>query len=343
MPKYSKLLSLLVLSTQLFALSPRLLIKIDSKCPISATEIASLLDAHLIQEDDEKSLTGRINELDFRSENHRIVIACPLQDLEKLAQWTGYAFLTIDQEQPEAILETVQTLEKEIPLTDESLPHITPLTAGLIYDLLIKVDTILQRHNLTYWATSGTLLGAVRHSGLIPWDDDLDICMFQHDIPNLLALKDEFARAGLTISMHPAGFYKISKMDGKKINIKEEWLKFFDYKQQFDWTFPSIDIFPVCLDENNNVHHACPLLRKRIGWKNEFYMAHELTPPLILLPFGPTYIPAPRNREAILERFYGEDWNRVAYAFYNHEREEYLKKIKVALTNRAPIPYIMPL
>lgn len=48
--------------------------------------------------------------------------------------------------------------------------------------VLSKIDAICKKHNIKYFADWGTLLGAIRHQGFIPWDDDLDICMLRPDI-----------------------------------------------------------------------------------------------------------------------------------------------------------------
>ena len=48
-------------------------------------------------------------------------------------------------------------------------------------DLLHLLDKVCSRYGLKYYADSGTLIGAVRHHGFIPWDDDIDVVMFRHD------------------------------------------------------------------------------------------------------------------------------------------------------------------
>ncbi len=47
--------------------------------------------------------------------------------------------------------------------------------------ILEKFDQVCKKHHLTYYAFYGTLLGAVRHQGFIPWDDDIDVAMFRDD------------------------------------------------------------------------------------------------------------------------------------------------------------------
>lgn len=60
-------------------------------------------------------------------------------------------------------------------------------------DLLNQVDAVCRKHGLQYFLFFGSLLGAVRHHGFIPWDDDIDIILPREDYEKLLVLKDEFS------------------------------------------------------------------------------------------------------------------------------------------------------
>ncbi|MDK7951759.1 LicD family protein [Lactobacillus paragasseri] len=59
-------------------------------------------------------------------------------------------------------------------------------------DLFNQLDKICKRHNITYYADGGTLLGAVRHHGFIPWDDDMDFMMYRDDFEKLCSVASEF-------------------------------------------------------------------------------------------------------------------------------------------------------
>lgn len=62
---------------------------------------------------------------------------------------------------------------------------------SVLFDLLCEFDRICKKHGLRYWMIGGTLLGAVRHQGFIPWDDDIDLMMPEEDYRRFIALSND--------------------------------------------------------------------------------------------------------------------------------------------------------
>ncbi len=79
----------------------------------------------------------------------------------------------------------------------EDLSHYNPegsvmrKTQMRLLEMLDVFDAICRKHNINYWLVCGTLLGARRHGGFIPWDDDLDVAILQSDCKKLLSILKE--------------------------------------------------------------------------------------------------------------------------------------------------------
>lgn len=118
-------------------------------------------------------------------------------------------------------------------------------------EVLKVVGDICEKHGLQYFADWGTLLGAIRHKGFIPWDDDIDICMKRDDYMKLIRILPQELPKGFAI----AGMYSPSKrlqdaayVSYLRVIADEQQWDFNDYMKYFHG-FPyqrvGIDIYPV--------------------------------------------------------------------------------------------------
>ena len=63
----------------------------------------------------------------------------------------------------------------------------------LLLDLLIRTDKFLKKRNINYYLDGGTAIGAIRHNGFLPWDDDADIYMTRDEYKKMISYSNEFS------------------------------------------------------------------------------------------------------------------------------------------------------
>lgn len=68
---------------------------------------------------------------------------------------------------------------------DGSVLYVSDIHKVLL-SMMKDLDALLQKHDIPYWLAGGSALGAVRHEGFIPWDDDMDIAMMRSDYERFL-------------------------------------------------------------------------------------------------------------------------------------------------------------
>ena len=186
--------------------------------------------------------------------------------------------------------------------TPEELNHLHKV------DLMILKDVVkvLDKHNIPYFLYAGSLLGAVRHGGFIPWDDDIDIAMFREDydkaIPILVRELDKDKYDILEPTIQEDCFYSFAKISlkGTKFslwyrdyvsfnvgihidifpfdnvpdgNLKAKW---YNFKTQILNHLMTNSVLKI---EHSKVHRLIHYLLKILpvsskSWKNRFYKAN---------------------------------------------------------------------
>ena len=133
-----------------------------------------------------------------------------------------------------------------------------------LLELLKTVDGICRRNGITYWLGSGTLLGAVRHGGFIPWDDDVDIEILRKDRKRFIKACNRELPPNLHIQCNetdPEYYPNILKVRDDSTDIGEKLLlgKWGEYDIQCKYRGYFIDVFceepciPKLVDVSNTI------------------------------------------------------------------------------------------
>jgi len=161
-----------------------------------------------------------------------------------------------------------------------------------LYQLMKDTHELFNKHEIVYWAAGGTLLGAVRHNGLIPLDIDLDIFIDNSSEPLLLSIKSEISELG----------YKLIKKSN------------FVYEIEMHELNIHCDVI-LTYQENDLIFYSCPKLQKawRRGNRPLFFKDEELFP-LKEYDFGIFKIIGPNIPNPYLKAAYGKNCLKRAVA-----------------------------
>lgn len=169
-------------------------------------------------------------------------------------------------------------------------------TKEILLILMSKIHNILTTNNIKYWVEGGSLLGAVRHEGIIPWDDDIDIGILDKDFEKIIPLfEKQMYDETMQIKLER------STNDMIKVFISDLWLKNKETGQIFGT--PTIDFFKYT-KANGKIELASIGDRRR--FKNCYYMKNELFP-LKKYKFNNICVMGANNALPFLFRYYGND------------------------------------
>lgn len=116
-------------------------------------------------------------------------------------------------------------------------------------EIVNEINKICEKNNIKYFMLGGTFLGAIRHNGFIPWDDDMDFGMFRNDYEKFIEVAQNELPSNMILVNYKTDknyHYYITRIQDINTNIKEERLN--DNSKN---THISIDIFPLDGVPNN--------------------------------------------------------------------------------------------
>ena len=113
-----------------------------------------------------------------------------------------------------------------------------------LVDILKCMDSVCKKNNIRYYLIGGSTLGAVRHKGFIPWDDDIDVAMPRKDYERFLKIAKEELPPYYEIrnyKTHPNGHvYHWTKIEDNRTTLVVDWHKHLNYAGGI-----FIDLFPL--------------------------------------------------------------------------------------------------
>lgn len=116
-------------------------------------------------------------------------------------------------------------------------------------NIVKKVVELCNKHNINYYMLGGTMLGAIRHKGFIPWDDDIDLGMPREDYERFLSIAPNELDSNLKVVNYrntPDYHYYITRVLDTETKVEEERIG-----DESRYTNASIDIFPIDGTPNN--------------------------------------------------------------------------------------------
>lgn len=197
---------------------------------------------------------------------------------------------------------------------------ITKKQSDVLYRSLKFLHDTFVKYKITYFMAFGTLLGAVRHQGLIPHDDDGDVCVLQKNVPKLRKLIPYFEKHGYILE-------ETREKDSECYDIKDSCTWFFS---KDDKHALGIDIFIVKPSKDGKRYsYADPYWESaESGGGVTCYFDTELLFPLLPIRMGNFYMYSPHNAIHHLNRCYGPDWNAKSTVLYNHREGKWVNSKK---------------
>lgn len=167
--------------------------------------------------------------------------------------------------------------------TDALFPRADPKVVGEIYQMLKVIDQEFTKEGIPYWIEGGTLLGAYRHGGFIPWDGDADLAYYSKDQERIWALKDKFAEYGFHLAWYP----NLIRLHASK-----------------ERPYPFVDLDGFYDHDKELVHLEFYIARW--AFPKAYFLPHELNP-LQRVKFGPIELNAPTDMRRYCLTCYGKD------------------------------------